>query len=332
MKDYYKILGVQENATADDIKKAYRKLALEFHPDRNPDNKESEEKFKEINEANDVLSDDKKRKDYENRSRNPHQHMGGGHYDPFEGMVNEYVFRNQRTRSESKVVIVLSLKEVLTGGPKQVVFDRKNMCNDCRGTCISNTETCPVCNGMGMLSHRQQRGNSIFETIGPCHHCQGTGFVSSGPDCPKCNGVGHHSEHLEFMVDVPIGIPYGVAIRMPDKGHNNGDLNIVFMPDINDKFERHGDNLVGLAVLSYPELILGMDKVIETIDGVIKVKINKLSKPNDKVRLKGLGLPNYHHQNRGDLYLVLQMKEVTEITESEEQLLKDLTNQTNFKS
>jgi len=336
MKDYYKILGVSDNATQDEIKKAFRKLAMENHPDRNPDNKEAESRFKDANEANEVLSDENKRKEYNYKRKNPghnmHDPFSGGFHDPFSDVVNNFIHRQQRGQNESKVVVPLTLSEVLNGGIKQIIFNKQNICTDCKGTGKDKTEQCPVCNGMGMISNRQQQGNTIFETIGPCYHCHGAGFVSSGGNCSKCGGVGYHIEHQTFQVDVPIGIPYGVAIRVPNKGNNNGDLNVIFVPDKSDKYERAGDDIASFIELSYPEIILGAEKVIDTIDSGVKVKINKLSKPEDKIRLRGLGLPNYHHHGRGDLFLILKLKEISQITEIEEQLLQSLAKETNFKT
>jgi len=334
MKDYYKILGVEENATLKDIKKAYRKLSKQYHPDVNPNNQDAAEKFKEVNEANTVLSDETKRKEYDYKRKNPQQqnHGFGGFYDPFDDIVNNFMNHRQQARNEPKLTVPLSLKEVLKGGSKRIIFNKKNICNACQGSGKEKVETCPVCHGMGMVSNRQQRGNAIYETITPCYHCHGTGHITSGDNCKQCGGKGFYEEQQDFNIEIPIGVPYGVVISVPGRGNNNGNLNVIFIPDNTDIYERSGDDLVGGLLLSYPELLIGVEKTIDTIDGAMKLKIDKLSKPNDKIRLKGLGLPNYHHHGRGDLYLILQLKPVNELTKSEEKILQSLLQEKNFKS
>lgn len=333
MKDYYEILGVSENATQDEIKKAFRKLAVQYHPDKNQGNAEAEAKFKEINEANEILSDETKRQEYDMRRKYGEQtfHPGGGFRNPFNDIVENFM-RQQQQRNDSKITVTLSLKEVLLGGAKQITFTKQNTCAQCSGTGKEKTEVCPTCNGMGMIASRQQRGNMIYEQFGPCPNCGGSGRISSGPNCSSCNGLGYHKEDQMFQIDIPIGIPYGVVIRVPGRGHDNGDLNIIFIPSNEDKYERNGDDIYGLLELSYPEMMLGIEKQIETVDSAVKVKINKLSKPNDKIRLKGIGLPNYHHKTRGDLFLVLKLKEINELTPNEENLLNLLSQEKNFKS
>ncbi len=333
MKDYYEILGVDEKANADEIKKAYRKLSKKNHPDLNPNDKEAEERFKLVNEANIILSDEQKRKEYDLKRQygdQGAQQFGG--FDPFGGMVNDFFRRGQRQREESKIVIPLTLLEVLHGSPKRIVFDKKNICQVCKGTGKEKVDMCPTCHGAGMVSHREQRGNMYFETAGPCYHCKGSGHITSGPTCKECAGVGYKIEHQDFTVDVPIGIPYGVPVRLDGKGNNNGALNVIFAPDSSDTLERVGDDIAGFLELSYPELILGSEKVVNTVDGAVKVKTNKFSNPEDKIRLRGQGLPNYHHRERGDLFLVLRMKEITELTPEEETILQSLLDTKNFKT
>lgn len=332
MKDFYKILGVNESDTQEKIKKAYRKLAVKYHPDKNQGDVEAEEKFKEINEANEVLSDVSKRKEYDYQRANPHRHntgFGGG-FNPFNNVVNEYAYQQQKMRVESKIVITLTLLEVLHGGSKQIIFNKKTICKSCKGTGKEKIETCPVCQGSGMMSHRQQRGNMVIENVMPCNNCGGRGHITSGGNCAECGGNKFHNSVEDFTIDIPIGVPFGHAIGIPYRGHNGNDLMIMFVPDETNKYERVDDDVYGLLTLSYPELVLGTSKIINTIDGTVKVNINKLSKPEEKIRLKGLGVPNYHHQGRGDLYLILKLKDITELTENEEKILQSLSNEKNF--
>lgn len=248
-------------------------------------------------------------------------------------MLNDFLKRyQQKNRPESKITVPLTLKEVLQGGSKQLTFDKHNICQTCKGTGKEHVEQCPVCNGMGMSVHREQRGNAIYEAITPCYHCKGLGYITSGSSCPNCHGLGFHNEPQNFTIEIPVGVPFGIAIRIPGRGHNNGDLYAMFVPNGSDQYERMGDDILGSLELTYPELLLGVEKVIDTIDGTVKLQINKLSKPNERIRLKNLGLPNYHHHGRGDLFLVLKLKDVKELTEQEEQILQSLMNEKNFKS
>ena len=331
-ENLYEVLGVPENATKDQIKKAYKQKAKKLHPDVGGD----EDGFKELNHSYEILSDDKKRQEYDHRRNNPQQVNNGfdgfGGFNPFSNIVNDFFNRQQRSNSEARLTVPLKLSEVLNGGQKRIVFDRRNTCNDCKGSGREKTELCPTCNGIGMVSNRQQRGNSIFETVGPCYHCRGNGYIISGGNCPKCEGRGFFNEHQDFMIDVPIGVPYDVGVKLDGKGHNNGDLFIIFVADSSDIYDRHGDDLVGILELSYPEMVLGHEKTINVISQMVKVKINKLSKPADKIRLKGLGMPNYHNNTRGDLFLILKLKELTELTDKETELLSALQQEKNFKS
>lgn len=325
MEDYYKILGVDENASQDDIKKAYRTKAKEHHPDTGG----NDDEFKKVNEANSILSDENERKNYDFKRKNPnHQNfnMGMG----FNDIVNDLMRRRQEMDQESRVIVPLSLLEVLTGATKKINFTRKNICTVCRGSGKEKTETCPVCGGSGMRVHRIQRGNMYMENMSPCPNCNASGQVSSGPSCKACNGNGYHEEPQELDIAVPVGIPYGVALRLEGRGHNGKALNVIFKPEDSDVFERVGDDLVGELMVSYPDLILGVEKIIPTVDTSIKFKVKEYSKPGDQIKLKGQGLPNYHHQGRGDLYFVLKMKEVTNLTPEEENLLKTLSQSENF--
>lgn len=341
MKDYYQILGVEETATVDDIKKSYRKLAKETHPDINPGDKKAEERFKEVSEAYEVLSDEKKRDEYNNKRKfggSNHFDYGdfnpmpgfSGRYGPFEHKVDEYVLRMQRMGQESKTTCVLTLNEILMGVTKNIKFERKDICGVCRGTGKEKIDTCQTCQGKGMVGNRRRQGNMIMEQIITCPSCGGTGHICAGDNCKPCNGSGYTIDHQDFMIDVPKGIPYGIPIRVNGRGHNGKDLNIVFIPDPNEIFKRHGDDIVGELVLSYPELVLGLEEVVDVIDGKVKIKIKKFSKPGDQIRLRGKGLPNYNHGERGDLYFNLVMKDVTDLTAKEEKLLKTLSEQKNF--
>jgi molecular chaperone DnaJ len=338
MKDYYQILGVSETATIDEIKKSYRKLAKETHPDVNPDDKKAEEKFKDISEAYEVLSDDKKKSNYDNKRKYGNVNefdMGDFHpfahrYGPFDQKVDEYSIRIQRMTQESKTTCILTLYDILTGAAKNIKFVRKDICQICHGTGKEKTDTCPVCGGRGMVGSRKRQGNMIMEQIMSCNNCGGTGSISIGDNCKSCNGSGYSINNEDFMIDIPKGIPYGIPIRLPGRGHNGKDLNVIFIPDPNEKFARNGDDVVGELMLSYPELILGVEETVNVIDGKVKIKINKFSKPGDNIRLRGQGLPNYHHGERGDLYFNLVMKPVTTLTNKEEKLLKSLSQEKNF--
>jgi len=336
-RDYYKILGVEETATDKEIKKRYRELAIKYHPDKNPGDKEAEDKFKSIAEAYSVLSDHKKKKQFdEYRKYGGSYSMGGSmsdnFYQSYENLVNEFVNKRANRRKKSIVNVVVPLIGVLNGYKAEIINNAKRTCQDCRGYGSKEQTKCPVCNGTGMRVTVQKLGSMIVQNQTICDHCRGEGILKSGPNCTTCGGAGHTIITNKVEVDIPAGIPYGVELKLPQLGDFGRDLFVKILPDKNDKFERIGDNVVTELKLSFPEFLLGTEKEVQALEKKVKIKIPVNSKPEHKIRLKGLGLPNYHNGSRSDLFVVLKLKDIGELTKREKELLQDLMKLKNFKN
>lgn len=334
-KDYYKILNVTENASETEIKNSYRQLSKTYHPDKNPDNPEAEEKFKEINEAYTVLSNKKKRSEYDNMRKYGFNRGGMSadeFYNKYQDLVTEFKFRSDHRQSKSKTSVVVPLIGVLNGFKTTIKYNAKRTCPTCDGYGSKEHLTCPVCNGTGMFVKVERFGNAILQQQQVCTNCMGTGFIKSGPNCETCGGGGFISKLNEIDVEIPSGVPYGIELTITAAGDYNRDLFVIVIPDDKDIFERVGDDIVGVLTLSFPEFLLGTEKEIEGVEKKIKVKIPKNSKPENKIRLRGVGLPNYHNEFRGDLILILKLKEIGELTENETRLLHELMKEKNFKN
>lgn len=358
-KDYYKLLGVSKDASVDEIKKAYRKLAIKYHPDKNQGNKEAENMFKEITEAYSVLSDENKRKEYDNPTSNftsttfgdvnmddilrEFGFNGGFGFNPFGGFRD---FSNNSTEnsrnyrgSSLKIAIKLTLKEVLNGCHKKIRYKCLVPCEDCNGTGSIGPiqfERCSTCGGTGQI-FRQEGNMQIFTT---CPKCGGLGKVIKNP-CKKCGGSGLVEGYKEVEFDVPKGIGDGEQLIIHGEGNSsernlgkNGDLIIVFAVESTDGIYYRGDNqnLLFEIKLSVIDAIIGCEKEFETIDGKkIIGKIKTGIKDGDKLRFKGYGLPYRNSKSRGDMIGVINIVMPKKINKEEKELLLKLRDKENFK-
>jgi molecular chaperone DnaJ len=334
-RDFYEILGVSKTATQDEIKAAYRKLALKYHPDRNPDNKEAEEKFKEAAEAYEILSDTQKRQQYDQFG---HAGMGmgghGGHGGPH-GMNMDDIFENfgdifgemfsqgggRRGRKKSGPTprnghnlfqeISITLKDAYLGSKQQLSYPRYETCETCTGKGTkkgTNVETCKTCGGMGQVQFSQ----GFFMYSQTCNACNGEGFTIPEP-CPTCSGKTRVQKYDKFTVNVPRGIFDGAELRISGKGDAGifgghvGDLiiKIHVMPD--KKFSREGDDLVSTIVLTYPQLVLGCHVEIENIDGTKEMlKVPKGCPSGERIVIAGKGFPSLRSKVSGNLVIITQ--------------------------
>jgi len=329
MKDYYKILGIEENASPDEIKKAYRKLAVQYHPDKNPDNKEAEEKFKEISEAHEILSDSNKKSQYDNVRKY------GNINDSFSQMddiLNRFGFGRGGMRrpnikgQDLRVNIEVTLEEVYSGVSKTIKYKRRSPCNTCSGT-GGKQDACSNCQGSGFAKEiiRDNYGNTQI-SMGLCGHCSGTGKIIKEP-CTSCNGESWTLVDETIEINLPQGIEDGMMFSK--KGFGNhirngtpGDLIIVILEKPHNTFIRSGIDLTTNISLTYPELILGVEKEIKTIDGSIKINIPTNTKPNQvlRIRQKGLKINN----NIGDLMLTINLEMPKVVNNEYKQLLEKL--------
>ncbi|PYP86601.1 MAG: molecular chaperone DnaJ [Blastocatellia bacterium AA13] len=341
--DYYKVLGVPRGAKPDEIKKAYRRLARKHHPDVNPGSKDAEEKFKQISEAFDVLSDPKKREVYDQYGYYSDQIPAGARSAPgggfdfsefgatgFKDIFSE-LFGSSRSqssrvrRSEGADIeygITITFNEAMAGVTKRIEIDRSDVCPSCKGTgeAGSGTVSCPNCGGSG-----QQTG--IFGASGKCAQCGGSGTV--GRRCPTCNGRGISAIREGIRVKIPAGVDTGSRVRVPNKGHAGplggppGDLYIITNVEDHQYFKRQGDNIYCTIPITVPEAALGARIEVPTIDGKALLRIPPGTQSGQKFRLRDRGAPSLRAGGaRGDQFVEVKITLPKVIGEETKELLQ----------
>jgi molecular chaperone DnaJ len=349
-RDYYEVLGVSRDASADDLKKAYRKLAVKYHPDKNPGDKSAEEKFKEVSEAYDILSDDEKRAAYD---RYGHAAFaggmggpgadggGGGFHDPFDvfrevfggqgGGIFESFFggpggggRGGRRRdgpqrgSDLRYGIEITLEEAASGTEREIEYDRQNQCKQCNGSGSasgSGRKTCRTCGGAGQVI----AARGFFQIQQTCPDCHGSGEVISDP-CKNCSGTGRSREHTKLRVKIPAGIEDGSRLRSTGNGDHGanggppGDLYIVVGIKPHEIFEREGDDLHCRMPLSFTTAALGGEATVPTLEGRATLKIPAGTQNDTTFRLRGKGVKSLGDDRHGDLYVHVQIAVPTKLT------------------
>ena len=366
-RDYYEVLGVSKSATPEEIKKAYRQMALKYHPDRNPDDKDAEEKFKEAAEAYSVLSDENKRARYDRygfAGMNGGSASGGGfgggfgdfdlndilnsvfgrgfdfggfNFGGFGGGSNRGGVARQRG-SNIRVKVKLNLQEIAKGVKKKIKVNKYVTCDHCHGSGSENgaTETCPTCHGRGQVV---QAVNSFFgamQTASVCPTCGGTGHIIKNK-CKHCQGEGIMKGEEIIDIEIPAGVGNDMQLTVRGKGnagpHNgiNGDLIVVIEEEESKDFERDGSNLIYNLFLTIPEAILGTQAEVPTIDGKVRVKIAPGTQSGKVLRLRGKGLPNINSYGSGDMLVNVNVWIPKKVTKEEEKLLEELAKSENFK-
>jgi molecular chaperone DnaJ len=363
-RDYYDVLGVSRSATLDEIKSAYRKLAMQYHPDRNPGNKEAEEKFKEITEAYEVLSDEEKRRRYDQfghagmrAGQDFHQYTSmddifSAFGDIFGGSLFEELFGGGRRRSAQRsprpqgergadlhIRLPLSLEEIANGTEKTLKVKRYLPCSTCNGTgSRSGTggyATCPTCNGSGQISQVSRSMFGQFVNITTCPTCSGTGTILRDP-CPTCNGEGRTMGEDTVRVAIPAGIYEGMEFRLRGKGHAGrrggppGDLIVEIEEKEHPYFRRDGNDVVYNLVISFPDAVLGGEVEVPTLDGTALLTIKPGTQPGTVLRMRGKGLPVYNSTERGDQLVVVNVYVPTKVNGHERDLLRQLAESENI--
>ncbi len=344
-RDYYEVLGVGKTASDDELKKAYRKLAKQYHPDMNPGNKDAEAKFKEVNEAYEVLSDKDKRAKYDQFGHagvDPNFGAGGfgGGFGGFDmgdidlgdifGSFFGGGFGGQRQANPNapkkgaavRVSITISFAEAMSGCEKELNVSRMENCESCGGTgCApgATAEICPDCRGSGQVRIQRGGGGFAFTTTAPCSKCRGTGKIIHQP-CPDCRGNGQVRRQRKIKVRVPAGIYDGQTISMRGQGSGGenggpaGDLlvNVAVLPD--PRFQREGNDLYMDRAVSFTQAALGAELEIDTIDGKVKYNLPAGTQPGTVFRLRGKGAPSVSGRGRGDQYVTVQVQVPTNLT------------------
>lgn len=368
-RDYYEVLGVDKKASADEIKKAYRKKAIQYHPDKNPGDKEAEEKFKEAAEAYDVLSNPEKRARYDQFG-----HAGvsgaagnGGPFGGFSGgMSMDDIFsmfgdifgghggfgggfggfggdggaQQRRYRgSDLRVKVKLNLKEISTGVEKKFKLKKYVPCSHCHGTGAEGnggTETCPTCNGSGTVIRKQQTILGTMQTRSTCPTCGGEGKIIKNK-CKECGGEGIVYGEEVVTVKIPAGVAEGMQLSMSGKGnagkHNGipGDLLILIEEEADKELICDENDLIYNLLLSFPTAALGGTVEIPTIDGKVKVKIESGTQPGKVLRLRGKGLPSVNGYGTGDLLVNISVYVPETLSKDEKKQLEEMENSDNFK-
>ncbi len=345
-KDYYEILGVPRNASQEEIKKAYRRLALKYHPDRNPGDKEATERFKEISEAYEVLSDPEKRAIYDAQGHGglyDHGYRGftdvedifSAFSDLFEEFLGGFGGFGKRHRKEKRpqagpdlsYEISLDLEDVLHGKEIELEVERYETCHVCKGNGLApgaSPQYCPTCKGRGYIVHSE----GFFRVSTTCPHCRGTGTLILDP-CPECKGQGRVYVRKKLKIKIPPGVEEGSFIRVPGEGEAGlyggppGDLYIRIRLRPHKLFERRGSDLYLNVTIPVVEAILGGEIEVPTLEGNIKVKIPPGTQPGDSLIVEGKGLPDHRTGRRGNLVLQLGIEIPKKLTKRQEELLRE---------
>ena len=351
-RDYYEVLGVSKGASEDEIKKAYKKLARKYHPDLNPDNKEAEEKFKEVNEAYEILSDPNKKARYDQfgfAGVDPNYGAGGagggfdGGFDfgdlgdifgSFFGGVfggGRRTNPNAPQRGESiRLSLAISFEEAAFGCEKEVSVDRMEQCGTCHGNgCAAGTtpEVCPDCHGTGQVQVRRQTPMGVFATSSPCGRCGGKGKIIHQP-CPDCRGSGAVRRRKTIQVSIPAGIDNGQTISVRGQGSAGknggpaGDLLVTITVRPHELFRREGTSVLCDAPITFAQAVLGAELEIPTIDGKVKYDLPEGTQSGTTFRLKGKGIPAINGRGRGDQYVTVYIETPRNLNREQKEALK----------
>lgn len=358
-RDYYEVLGVSKSADVVEIKKAYRKLALKYHPDRNPGDKEAEEKFKEAAEAYDVLSNEEKRRRYDQFG---HAGMGGagqsgfgggmsmddifsqfgdifGGFGGFSGFGGGRASRRVNRGTNLRVKVKMTLQEIATGIEKKIKVKKYVACQHCNGTGAKDGKsysTCSTCKGTGQVTRVQNTILGAMQTTSTCPTCGGEGKIIN-EKCTFCNGEGVLMSEEVISINIPAGVAEGMQLSLSGKGNAarrggvNGDLIVVIEEEEHPDLIRDGNDLLYNVFIGYPEAVLGETVEIPTIEGKVKVKIEAGTQPGKVLRLRGKGLPDVNGYGKGDLLAKVNVWIPKNLSKEEKKLVEKMKEAEGFK-
>ena len=361
-RDYYEVLGIGKNATDAEIKSAYRKLAKKYHPDLNPGNKEAEEKFKEVNEANDVLSDPQKRQRYDQfgfAGVDPNYAAAngggaggfgggfggvdlgdifgdifgggfGGGFSGFGGGSSTRTANAPRKGHDIQASVILTFEEAAHGCSKKITINRQDTCPDCGGTGAAkgtSPETCPDCGGRGYVVTQQRTPFGVMQSEQPCSHCGGRGTIIRNP-CKTCRGTGKTAARKSLEINIPAGIDddQNIALRgQGDAGSNGGpagDVIVHVTVKADPMFERDGYDVTIHVPITFSQAVLGDDVEVPTVDGRIVQHIPEGTQSGTKFRLRGQGIQYLNGRGRGDQYVIVDVEIPKKVTRAQREALK----------
>ncbi len=363
-RDYYEVLGVDKNASEDEIKKAYRKIAIKYHPDRNPDNKEAEEKFKEAAEAYDVLHDPQKRQQYDQFGFSGPAGAGGfsGAGFSMDDIFSQFgdIFGDifgggrggfggggrrqpaQYRGSDLRLKVRLSLQDIATGVTKKFKVKKDIACEHCHGSGAeagSGKETCPTCHGSGVVTRTTKSIFGVMQTQSACPTCGGEGVIIKNK-CKVCDGTGVRKGEEVIEIKIPAGVAEGMVVTVPGKGNAgkrngvNGDIQVYIEEEDNDTFIRDDNNLIYNLLLDFPTAALGGQVEIPTIEGTkVRIKIEPGTQPGKTLRLRGKGLPSVqgYGMGMGDLVVNVSVYVPKTLNSNEKKALEEFRESDNFK-
>ncbi|MCM2282245.1 MAG: molecular chaperone DnaJ [Bdellovibrionaceae bacterium] len=351
-QDFYEILGVPRDADQDTIKKAYRRLAMQFHPDKNPGNQEAEAKFKAAASAYEILGDPEKRSKYDRFGHAAFQNGGRGGHGGFQDVEDIFasfgdIFGDffgggaargagRRSRSSTgpargsdlRYVCEITLKDVINGLEKDIEFDTEESCKTCSGTGAkegSRPETCATCRGAGQVVTSQ----GFFSVATTCPACRGSGQIVRNP-CGSCSGLGRAKTHRKIRVSIPAGVDNGTQLRVTGEGEGGyrggppGDLYVQIQVAEDERFERHGLDLLGHVKISYLQALLGAELEVETVEGESQLHIPPGTASGERLRIEKTGIPSLRGSGRGSTFYEVEVEIPRKLKKEEEKLLREI--------
>lgn len=350
-RDYYEVLGLQKGASDNDIKKAFRTMAMKYHPDKNPGDKVAEEKFKEINEAYAVLSDPEKKEKYDRFGHagvDPNSGFGGGAggfggfggfediFDMFGGAFGGFGGgsrgrRNNGPRkgSDLQKAVTITFEEAAFGTKKEIRLNKYVKCKTCGGSGAApgtSKKSCPKCGGTGEIRTAQRTPLGTFQSVSPCPDCNGTGEINETP-CPDCGGSGKTRDNVTISVNIPAGVDNDSVIPIKGQGEPgvnggpDGDLYIVINVEPHKIFERRGQDLWLEIPITFDQAALGDDIIVPTLEGKVSYKVPSGTQPDTIFRLKGKGIKSVRGNRKGDLYVKVNLEVPTKLNSKQKKAI-----------